>query len=63
MIEEEIRVNWGQYLEKQKFCQHRWEETDFGKKYWAPGTWQYQCKRCGKTNMIQIGVDHEHKTN
>ena len=40
---------------KQDACQHRWEESSFGKKYWAPGTWQHTCRRCGKMSMVQIG--------
>lgn len=39
---------------KRDACQHRWEETFFGKQYWAPGTYQYQCRRCGKVNMTQL---------
>lgn len=35
-------------------CQHRWEQSEFGKRYWAPGTWQYTCRRCGKMNMIRM---------
>lgn len=42
----------------EKKCQHRWEESDFGKKYWEPGTRQYTCARCGKMNMIRLGVDY-----
>ena len=33
-------------------CKHRWEESTFGKKYWAPGTWQFMCNRCGSVRMI-----------
>lgn len=36
---------------RQANCQHRWEESKFGNKYWAPGTYQYTCARCGKMNM------------
>lgn len=39
---------------KQGNCQHRWEQSEFGKRYWAPGTWQFMCKRCGKMNMIRM---------
>lgn len=51
-----------QIVERQAACKHRWEETAFGEKCWAPGTHQYTCHRCGKMNMITLGVDHE-KTN
>lgn len=43
-----------QRAEKRKDCQHRWEQTEFGKRYWAPGTWQYTCSRCGAMNMIRM---------
>lgn len=36
---------------KQDACKHRWEESDFGKKHWAPGTYQYTCRRCNKMSM------------
>ena len=39
---------------KRAACKHRWEETDFGKKYWAPGTYQYTCRRCGSTGMFTM---------
>lgn len=57
MTEEEIRNKMDEYRKKQEICKHRWEESDFGKKWWTPGTWQYQCQRCGKTSMITLGVD------
>lgn len=41
---------------KRALCKHRWEETHFGKQYWAPGTWQFTCHRCNKTGMVQLGV-------
>lgn len=53
-----IREARSELQKKQTECRHRWEETDFGKKYWEPGTWQYTCQRCGKFSMVQIGVDH-----
>lgn len=37
---------------RQTNCKHRWEESEFGKQYWAPGTRQYTCARCGKMNMF-----------
>lgn len=40
--------------DKRKNCQHRWEESEFGKKYWAPDTRQYTCKRCGSMNMFTM---------
>lgn len=36
---------------QQANCKHRWQESEFGKQYWAPGTYQYTCARCGKMNM------------
>jgi len=42
---------------RQARCQHRWEESSFGKRYWEPGTHQYTCKRCGSMQMVQIGID------
>ena len=30
---------------RQANCQHRWEESEFGKQYWEPGTHQYTCTR------------------
>lgn len=35
-------------------CKHRWEETKFGINYWAPGTRQYTCARCGKMVMFTM---------
>lgn len=49
--------------EKMDTCKHRWEETEFGKTYWAPGTYQFTCKRCGKMGMIRLEMDHEQPTN
>lgn len=43
---------------RQANCKHRWEESTFGNKYWGPGTHQYTCARCGKMNMVRMGVDH-----
>lgn len=43
--------------QRQARCQHRWEESSFGKRYWEPGTHQYICKRCGSMQMVQIGID------
>lgn len=40
--------------EKRSNCQHRWEQSEFGKAYWAPGTWQFTCKRCGSMNMFKM---------
>lgn len=39
---------------RQAQCKHRWEETQFGNKYWAPGTRQYTCVRCGKMTMFTM---------
>lgn len=39
-------------------CKHRWEETKFGINYWAPGTRQYTCARCGKMVMFTMGDGH-----
>ena len=47
---------------RQANCQHRWEESEFGKQYWAPGTHQYTCTRCGKMNMFTMGVDQQGET-
>ena len=44
---------------RQERCQHRWEESTFGKQYWEPGTHQYGCTRCGKMVMFRIGIDKE----
>jgi len=44
---------------RQANCHHRWQESDFGKKYWKPGMHQYTCNRCGKMQMVVLGVDHE----
>ena len=35
-------------------CKHRWEPSEFGKRYWAPNTYQYQCKRCGAMEMVTL---------
>ena len=43
--------------QKQATCQHRWEQTFFGEKYWEPGTYQYTCARCGKTSMITLEMN------
>lgn len=56
MIEEDIRRLYEEYRQKQSTCQHRWEQTFFGQKYWEPGTYQYQCARCGKTSMITLEI-------
>ena len=47
---------------RQERCQHRWEESTFGKQYWEPGTHQYTCKRCGSMQMVQIGIDQGEQT-
>ena len=39
---------------KQDACQHRWEETVFGKTYWQPNTHQYTCRRCSDMRMIRL---------
>ena len=44
---------------RQANCQHRWEESSFGSKYWAPGTYQYACKRCHAMAMV---IPTEEKT-
>ena len=49
-------------LEKIRNCQHRWEESAFGKQYWEPGTHQYTCHRCGSMQMVQIGIDQGKQT-
>ena len=33
-------------VEKIRNCQHRWEQSEFGKQHWEPNTWQYTCARC-----------------
>lgn len=38
--------------ERRRNCKHRWEESTFGKKHWALGTWQFMCNRCGSVRMI-----------
>ena len=40
--------------DKRSACKHRWEESDFGKQQWAPGTRQYTCRRCGAMNMFTM---------
>lgn len=40
-------------IEKRQTCQHRWEESTFGKTHWAPHTWQWTCSRCGDMRMLQ----------
>ena len=47
---------------RQERCQHRWEESAFGKQYWEPGTHQYVCSRCGKMSMVQVGIDQGEQT-
>lgn len=42
---------------RQAGCQHRWAEVHFGKQYWAPGTWMFQCQRCGLTRMTQLSTE------
>lgn len=32
-------------------CKHRWEPSNFGERYWAPGTYQYTCARCNRVLM------------
>lgn len=44
---------------RQANCKHRWEESEFGKQYWAPGTYQYTCKRCGKMSMGVLNGNSE----
>ena len=39
---------------RQELCQHRWEETVFGKTYWQPNTHQYTCRRCSDMRMIRL---------
>ena len=39
---------------KQDACQHRWEETVFGKAHWRPNTHQYTCRRCNDMRMIKL---------
>lgn len=54
MTQDEIDEHLQQKQERearQANCKHRWEESTFGNKYWAPGTYQYTCARCGKMNM------------
>lgn len=52
-----IRAARSELQQKQATCQHRWEQTFFGEKYWQPGTYQYQCARCGKTGMITLEIN------
>ena len=40
--------------DKRSNCQHRWEQSEFGQKFWEPGTWQYTCRRCGAMNMFRM---------
>ena len=47
---------------RQEQCQHRWEESMFGKQYWESGTHQYTCHRCGSIQMVQIGIDQGAQT-
>lgn len=35
-------------------CRHRWEPSEFGKRYWAPGTYQHRCARCGEMRMVVL---------
>ena len=44
---------------RQANCQHRWEESEFGKQYWEPGSHQYVCARCGKAIMFTMRADHD----
>ena len=46
---------------RQDNCKHRWEESNFGSKYWTPGTHQYTCARCGKMNMFTVGVEDDRR--
>ena len=41
-------------LEKIRNCQHRWEESEFAKEHWEPGTWQYTCARCGAMKLTTL---------
>ena len=58
MDEEILLPDTKALLLKQEGCQHRWEQTFFGAQFLLPGTWQFTCHRCGKVNMIRLGVDH-----
>ena len=46
-------------VHRQDSCQHRWEQTFFGQRYWEPGTWQYSCARCGKMSMTTLEKSDE----
>ena len=50
----EQRLQMQQAQERQSNCQHRWEQSFFGQKHWAPGTYQYTCTRCGKMTMTRL---------
>ena len=39
-------------------CQHRWEESNFGKKYRTPNHYMYQCKRCGSIASALLNEDN-----
>jgi hypothetical protein len=36
-------------------CKHRWEPSEFGAKWWEPGTYQYWCARCNDMLMVRLG--------
>ena len=35
-------------------CKHRWEETDYGRKYLNEGTVVYMCKRCCEARLVAL---------
>lgn len=59
MIEDDIRRLYEEGMRKQATCQHRWEQTFFGQRFWVPGTWQYTCARCGKMSMTTLEKSDE----
>ena len=35
-------------------CKHRWEETDYGRKYLNEGTVVYMCRRCCEARLVSL---------
>lgn len=40
-------------------CKHNWKQVFFGQKYWAPGTWMYQCMRCNAMRMTILKTEEK----
>lgn len=52
MNHDEVIARVREDAEAVRKCQHRWEPSTFGQKYWEPHSWQYTCARCGTMKLF-----------